>query len=258
MRRGKFGWGTLSAMLLAAAIGTVSSAAQAACRQALALGLDVSGSVDAQEYRLQMQGVAGALQHPDVIAALLGQPGGHVEVMVFEWSGPRDQHVVLNWRALRTEADIAAAAEVLRNAARVGGDPSTALGAAALMGAGALQQRDCTRRVLDLSGDGVANTGPLPQSVRRNPLLQGITVNALVIPDPNAQPSTKSASRHPTDPEGLVSYFQANVLHGPDAFAEMALGFENYEAAMTRKLIRELYGMGLVIGPKASLHIAGQ
>ena len=35
--------------------------AQADCRQALALGLDVSGSVDSAEYALQMQGLANAV-----------------------------------------------------------------------------------------------------------------------------------------------------------------------------------------------------
>lgn len=35
-------------------------AAQANCRLALALGLDVSGSVDSREYRLQLDGLANA------------------------------------------------------------------------------------------------------------------------------------------------------------------------------------------------------
>ena len=51
-----------------------AGAAQADCRQALALGLDVSGSVDAQDYALQMQGLAAALEHPQVRAALLSRP----------------------------------------------------------------------------------------------------------------------------------------------------------------------------------------
>ena len=47
-----------------------ASAGVAECRQALALGLDVSGSVDAREYRLQLDGVAGALDDPAVRAAV--------------------------------------------------------------------------------------------------------------------------------------------------------------------------------------------
>jgi hypothetical protein len=39
---------------------------------------------------------------------------------------------------------------------------------------------------------------------------------------------------------GLSAYFQTNVIVGADSFVETALGFEDYAAAMTRKLEREL------------------
>jgi hypothetical protein len=38
----------------------------------------------------------------------------------------------------------------------------------------------------------------------------------------------------------LTAYFAHRVLAGPDAFSEVAIGFEDYERAMLRKLIREL------------------
>ena len=41
-------------------------AAAAECRLALSLGLDVSSSVDAREYRLQTEGLAAALIAPEV------------------------------------------------------------------------------------------------------------------------------------------------------------------------------------------------
>ena len=49
--------------------------AAAACRQALAIGLDISGSVDEAEYRLQLDGLASALLNPDVQKAFLAIPG---------------------------------------------------------------------------------------------------------------------------------------------------------------------------------------
>ena len=52
--------------------------AQAACRLALVMALDVSGSVDQTEYRLQMEGLADALSDPDVAAALFAIPGAPV------------------------------------------------------------------------------------------------------------------------------------------------------------------------------------
>ena len=72
----------LAALLLCAAL-----PAQAACRLALSLGLDVSGSVDETEYGLQMHGLAAALLNPQVQDALLAFPGAPVRLHVFKWAG---------------------------------------------------------------------------------------------------------------------------------------------------------------------------
>ena len=42
-----------------------------ACRQALVLALDVSGSVDGVEYQQQVTGLAFALGHPEIRAAII-------------------------------------------------------------------------------------------------------------------------------------------------------------------------------------------
>ncbi len=196
--------------------------AEAACRQALALGLDVSGSVDAAEYRVQLDGLANALNHPEVVAAFLALPDAPVSLAVFEWSGPDAQRVILPWRIVSGGADLQAAADALRAVRRVSMGPSTAIGAAKRFGAGMLSaQPECWRHVLDLSGDGESNTGPQPHAVRPS----GITVNGLVIG---------------AEPAPLVGYFRAYVIQGPHAFVEQAHGFPDYEAAMIRKLKREL------------------
>lgn len=204
-----------------------SGMAMAECRQALALGLDVSGSVDAREYRLQMDGLAAALEHPEVIAALLALPGAEVRLAVFEWNDPESQRLLVPWRAIAGPADVAALAARLRATGRAPMGQSTAIGAAKRFGAGLLaQQAACWRQVLDLSGDGESNTGPRPQDVR--PL--GVTINGLVI----------GASGDADGIGALASYFRAYVIAGADAFVETALGFEAFEEAMVRKLKREL------------------
>ncbi len=38
----------------------------------------------------------------------------------------------------------------------------------------------------------------------------------------------------------LTAYFSNRVLAGPGAFSEVAIGFDDYERAMRRKLLREL------------------
>ena len=44
------------------------------CRQALVLGLDVSGSIENWEYRLQPNGLAAALRCPEVVRLILSNP----------------------------------------------------------------------------------------------------------------------------------------------------------------------------------------
>lgn len=200
------------------------------CRQALALGLDVSGSVDAGEYRLQMNGLAAALEHEDVLRAILSFPKTPVQVSVFEWSGPRHQRLLQNWVSLTDRAAVLGVANRLRATQRIQADPSTGLGAAMIFGQRLLSQQNCWVRTLDISGDGPANTGPRPQDVRHLAGFDGITINGLVIGAGDAK-------------SDLVAYYKELVIHGRGRFVEQAFGFQDYEEAMVRKLLRELQGM---------------
>ena len=64
---------------------------------------------------------------------------------------------------------------------------------------------------------------------------QGGVVNALVIAPDTIAP--------PAGAQGLLGYFETYVIRGPGAFAEHAEDFDAYEAAMVRKLLKELQGM---------------
>lgn len=214
-----------------------AAASQDGCRQALALGLDVSGSVDAREYRLQLDGLVAALDAGPVRRALLTLPSDPVEILVYEWSGSEDQHVLVDWTALRSPADIEIVQETLRQTLRRDGSPGTAIGHALRTGMALLDRRTaCARRTLDLSGDGMSNLGPAPAHVRDRLSAAGITVNALVV---GADSPASGDLRH-AEIAALSSYFRANVITGPDAFVETALGYEAYAEAMARKLEREL------------------
>ena len=230
----------LTLLTAASFLGPVPAAAQdRPCRQALALGLDVSGSVDGAEYRLQLDGLAAALTHPDVTDALLAAAGAPVTIAVYEWSGPTSQAVIIDWTEITDIEALAGVTARLRANKRTPADPSTALGTAMVVGARMLAQRaGCWKRTLDISGDGGSNTGPRPQDVDGDPALADITINALVI-----GPEVNDPSQVAT---GLLGYFETYVIRGPGAFAEHAEDFVAYEAAMVRKLLRELQGM--VIG----------
>lgn len=204
----------------------------AECRLGLVLALDVSGSVDAAEYRLQLDGIAEALQDEGVSRALLSDTGRPVALTVFEWSSQAYQRRILPWRTLRSAEDIADVANHLRRWDRMAAPEATGLGAALRQGASEFMLGpNCERQVIDVSADGKNNDWPDPDHVRREGSLSGITVNALVVISP------EMSAREAT---GLVDYFKVRVLHGQGAFVERANGYSDYAAAMKRKLLREV------------------
>ncbi|WP_323802819.1 DUF1194 domain-containing protein [Sulfitobacter litoralis] len=232
-----------------AAVGATlwASAGLADCRQALALGLDVSGSVDAREYRLQLDGVAGALEDPAVRAAILSAPEAPVSLLVYEWSGPTDQRVIAPWRSISDAAALQELIDGLRQVERAAASPGTALGVAMAAGAAYLAQRpDCLKHTLDISGDGISNLGPRPRDVKQQLAGRDLTVNALVV---------EAAEEGST----LTGYFMAEVISGSGAFALPAAGFDAYQSAMTTKLLRELAVLSLAqLGDAAPPALRGQ
>jgi len=212
--------------------------AQAECRQALALGLDVSGSVDRREYRLQLDGLAAALADTDVRAAFLAMPGALVRLAVFEWAGPGQQRLLVDWTEIVAADRLAAISDRLRGTESIYDDPSTAIGAAMRHGARLLRrQAGCWRQTLDISGDGPSNSGPQPRDVL-DPVPPGLTVNGLVVVPLSRANIDKDLSRVKT----LRQYYRAEVVRGPGAFVETAADFEDFARAMRRKLLRELSG----------------
>lgn len=216
--------------------------AAADCRQALAIGLDVSGSVDAEEYRLQRDGLATALRHPDVQAAFLQMPSAPVSLAIYEWSGTLDQRLILPWTVIDDADALARAAATLGLSGRQSAARTTAIGTALASGRALLAERsDCWHGTLDLTGDGMSNEGPRPRSVDTG----SVTVNALVI----GIGESKRLDRAEADLDELVDYFRTEVIRGPSAFVEVARGFSDFDRAMVRKLIRELQAMSLGLAP---------
>ncbi len=228
--------------LLAILLCLLASPLSAQCRQALALGLDVSGSVDSREYQLQLHGLAAALRRTEVAQLLLANPATPVRLAIYEWSEAGHQRLLLNWTEIRRASDLDLIAARLDAVERSAAPQGTAVGSAMLFGAELLAaQSECWRRTLDLSGDGKHNLGPHPRDVKKTLQNARITINGLVI---GADDPSHGDKRYVQVGE-LSAYYNAWVIFGPDAFVEVALGFEAYEDAMTRKLIRELEGLVL-------------
>jgi hypothetical protein len=73
------------------------------------------------------------------------------------------------------------------------------------------------RRVIDLSGDGRANTGERPAAARDRALALGITVNGLAI---------RTRDRR------LDRYYRQHVIGGPGAFVMSVGGYDSFAVAM--------------------------
>jgi len=205
-----------------------AGAAEAACRLALLLALDVSSSVDAREDRLQRTGLAAALRAPAVHAALLAVPEAPVALAVYEWSGRYQQQTLLGWTVLGDPATIEQAARRIERSTRAHADFPTAMGYA--LGHAATLFRaapPCLMQTLDISGDGVNNEGFGPALAYANFPLDGVTVNGLAIGGSGE------------DSAAVEAFYRNEVIRGPGAFLETARDFDDFARAMERKLARE-------------------
>lgn len=211
--------------------------AHAACRQALSMALDVSSSVDDREYKLQLDGVVAALTAPPVQEIFFLRPDAPIRLHVYEWSGPINQTVIVPWTAIETPADLAQVTALLKSHERGVVAPTTAIGSAIMAGYAYLKEHpDCWKRTLDISGDGETNTGLPPENIAEALRPTGVTVNGLVI----GAGDLGGDDERFVDIKQLSSYYRTKVIRGPSAFVEVALGYEDYAAAMERKLLREL------------------
>lgn len=211
--------------LLLTLILTILPLPAAACGLALVLAVDVSGSVDQREYRIQMDGLAAALRDGIVVDALIDQ---EAQVSLIQWSGSSRQEVSVPWTRLTRVADVYRLADAIEAAPRRWRNYSTAIGEALALAIKAFEDLEktitCDRRVIDVSGDGVSNEGPPPQSMRQVLRQAGISVNALAIEE---------------EGEDLTAYFYENLIDGEGAFVITANGFQDYPAQIRRKLQRE-------------------
>ncbi len=194
-----------------------------ACDLALALAVDVSGSVYSTEYRIQMDGLAAGLRDPIVSEALVR---GKARVMLVQWTGSSRQMVTVPWTHIDSFEAIDQFAVKVANDPRVWRNFSTAIGEALESTMSYFDTvSDCKRHLIDISGDGVSNEGIEPSDVHRILRTRGVTVNAIAIEE--------------SEPD-LTAYFFENVIVGEGAFVVSASGFADYPERIRKKLLREV------------------
>ncbi len=193
----------------------------------LVLALDVSGSVDADEFALQRNGLARAIAAPEVLSAIQKGPNGRIAVSVVQWSGFTEQLTKISWMILGSQDDVA------RFAARVSAMSRRYDGGATDIGGALLFARThvlaapfaSPRRIVDIAGDGTNNVNFSPVLERDKSVAAGVIVNGLAIAN-NVQT--------------LAEYYRLNVIGGPGSFVETATDYSDFERAIKRKLLREI------------------
>ncbi len=205
----------------------LSPPAAAECRLALALAVDVSRSIDSQDYVIQTDGMALALSDPDVRAAIFG-PEGRVALAIYYWSGRGYQDLVQDWVILDSPETLDTAIWEVRRTPRPAAPLATALGDALSYGLDLMGDApECERRVIDVAGDGRNNDGISVARTYEREDFTGITVNGLAV------------GEHEAD---ILDYYANEVIRGPGAFVETAPRQTDYPDALRRKLLRELQG----------------
>jgi hypothetical protein len=199
----------------------------------LVLAVDVSGSMDLEEHRIQRAGYVAALTSPEVLAAIRTGIYGRVAVAYVEWAGPGAQALTVPWRVVDGEASARALAAELAAApfARFRGtsiSAGLAFAAAQFDGNGI----EGLRRVIDISGDGPNNMGPPVEPARDAAVGRGIVVNGLPIV---VRPSPSGV--------GLEPYYEDCVIGGPGSFVLPVDDPARLADAIRQKLVLEIAGL---------------
>lgn len=201
----------------------------------LVLAVDVSRSMEPFELEIQRLGYAAALRSPDVHAAIARGPLGYVALTYVEWAG--DQRVIVPWRIVQTPEDAREFADALVVQFEEGYRRTSISGVLDH----AVESMESNvykglRRVIDVSGDGPNNLGPPVLDARARALARGIVINGLPLMTRRDGPTAIWGI------EDLDIYYENCVIGGPGAFVTPVTDWDDFEEAVTRKLILELAG----------------
>ncbi len=188
--------------------------------------MDYSGSISEENLALQMRGYASAVLSDAFIDAVRAGPRGRIALTLLKWSDARRSEQAVAWTLIDgAPAARRFAAALLASPGPFPGytsisdaiDASVRLLAAFSVGA--------TRRVIDVSGDGINNDGRPVTEARDAAVAKGITINGLPIlgQEPN-----------------LEAYYAGNVIGGRAAFVQPVTSPEHFPPAVLRKLLAEI------------------
>jgi hypothetical protein len=203
----------------------------------LALGVDISYSMDIEEQKLQREGYIKALTSPEVLKAISAGLTGKIAVTYYEWAGHNIQRVVVPWQTI-DGPETADAFTAKLAAAPINRWYRTSVSGAILYGQELFENNgyDGARRVLDISGDGPNNSGILVTDARDRAVKSGIVINGLPILINNGR-------RSAFDMDNLDEYYEDCVIGGPGAFMIAITQRDQFVEATRTKILREIAGL---------------
>jgi hypothetical protein len=206
----------------------------------LSLLVDVSGSIDEDEFALQKKGYANTFLNPNLFNDFISKgPLGKIAVNVIYWSNSLQQKEVVEW----TLIDSVSASQQFGNAINATTREFfgvTAPGSAIAFATPKFFNNafEGTRQVIDVSGDGEENDGTDTATERNLALARGIdAINGIIVS---------------SDP--VVKNFYLNEIlggvngDGSSAFLVEAATFEEFNSAIDKKIKAEIKINSILVG----------
>ena len=200
---------------------------------ALVLAVDVSESVTAERYSLQMQGIAAAFRDPLLQDVMLASPHKAMLVALIEWSSK--PFISIPWTLVDSRADANGLADLVVAIPRTDVRLKFTCLSLALRSINdellPLLPLAADRTVIDVSGDGTDNCdGDLSVDAIRDDLVaHGTTINGLPVLEGD------EAWR-------LEDWYRQHVIGGRSALLVSAHGYRDIQRAILQKFLTEISG----------------
>ena len=200
---------------------------------ALVLAVDASGSIDARDFTLQLNGIASAFRHSEVLDAIQSGPAGAIDVALLLWGGEIDETVSSGWFRISTEGEAEQFAALITTASRRAYFGTTAVGNAIMAALVLLREiaERADRHCIDVSGDGKETAVLRRRHVAVSPAYArftaeslNVTINALAIENEEAD---------------LGQWYRLNIVTN-DGFVVTVNRADAFGKAIQSKLLREI------------------
>lgn len=220
----------LTLLFLCVGLGLEGRAADTVADLKLVLAVDASGSVDTDEYALQLSGIAAGFRDPDVRRAIRSGPAKAIAVNLLIWAEPQVPKDMTGWFVIASDDDAEHFARIVEAFPRTQtGATAIGEGIAAALRSIAASGIAAPREVVDVSGDGRESVAReytvLVDQARAMALSRGVVINGLAIEN---------------EVSDLADYYRLNVQAGPESFVMAAKNYQDFAEAMRRKLLREI------------------